>query len=232
MNVAAIMNPVATRASITFGDDDEYVDPIYYLGAVDPLALLIWWSNDKATWGDNECAPDNNTLIQRLIAIGEQGAGAYDKLLPGMVSGLPAEYVAEAKRTRKYFINKFVQMGIKDEGPISKTRTDMFAILTDTSKLKLKDMALLSRIHDFYVEDQFVERMIEDAVSVDSNVFPDAYHINQVYTVLGNNRHITVRSKDNVWWMKGKDKTLLMLTSPTHLSTNSLVEQMLAPKRR
>lgn len=231
MNVIATMNPVANYDLFSVSVED-HVEPTYNLSAVDPLALMIWWSKDDQAWSNEPFPPDNSVIVQRLVTIATEGVDGFEKLIPGIVRSLPDKYVAEAKKVREYYVNKFVQIGIRGEGPISKTRGAMYRVLTDTSKLELRDLALMSRIHDFYLEDQFVDQLVENAVSVDQNQFPQAHTVNQVYTVVGNNRRITKQVKLNVWWLRGDDGTLLILTSPTHLTTNSLVENFLTPGRR
>lgn len=229
MSFAATMAP--NKISVSWGDED-HVDPVYDLSSVDPLALMIWWRADETTWGSDTYPPDGSIMVQRLQTIATEGADSFEKLFPGIVSSLPEEYKEEARKTREYYINKFVQIGIRDEMPISPVRQAMFKALTNTKEMTTPELGLLSRIHDFYVEDQFVERLVDTAVSVeiDSGWF---YHkIDQVYTVIGNNRQMTKNTKMNVWWMQGEDKTLLMLRAPTHITTNSLVEHMLPPGAR
>lgn len=231
MSFAATMAP--NKISVSWGDED-HVDPVFDLSSVDPLALMIWWRADETTWGSDTYPPNGSIMVQRLQTIATEGADSFEKLFPGIVSSLPEEYKEEARKTREYYINKFVQIGISDEMPISPVRQAMFKALTNTKEMVVRDMALLSRIYDFYVEDQFVDRMVDGAVSVDTNTGSAIFYgnIDQVYTVLGNNRHVTRQAKLNVWWMQGEDKTLLMLRAPTHITTNSLVEHMLPPGAR
>lgn len=177
---------------------DEWNNPVeedvLYQFNIDPLAYIVKWSCD------NFRSIAQHGRVSDLLA----NRAKLEKEIPDVFAVSELD-LAQAAEIRNYYRAKLVNIVLRGE-PLTSFRKRMYTVLENTRSVNKNEVGILYRLPGFYVEDTFMDGIMENAVTVSKSSFGQKLIDDFVY--LGKINRITRHVKQQRYWFRNASNQL------------------------
>lgn len=213
--------------------NEEKPDPLVKFQC-DPLALVLYWKNEKVSLPNNLNGEYTSDVVSALM---------YSNVLEFTNSQIPEKYKELATKIREYYNNKY-SYGLLMGDHISDTQKAIAALATNTSDIIQRDtIPLLVSLQRFYDEDVKIEKAMNDFISVDEKSIDDMDRYPTPQQTLANlgyrhhqltfhslQRRKTMKntSANHDFWFKNHDGNLVRYQLPAHTQEAYLLNKLIS----
>lgn len=177
---------------------DEWNNPIpedvLYQFNIDPLAYIVKWSRDTFR------SIAQHGRVGDLLA----NRAKLEKEIPHVFAVSDLD-LAQAEEIRDYYRAKLVNIGLRGE-VLTPFRKRMYTVVENNRSVNLSEIGILYRLPDFYVEDTFMDGVMENAVTVSKSILGQAIEDDFVY--LGKIGRTTRHVKQQRYWFRNTKNQL------------------------